>query len=207
MATVTGLFDTYSDAKTAVGELARAGIDHDDISIVASNADGSYDRSTGDVDAGEAAGAGAGIGALVGGTGGLLTGLGVMAIPGVGPVVAAGWLAATAAGAAAGALAGGAAGGIIGALTDSGVSSEDAHVYAEGVRRGGTLVTARVSDGDQENLARSILQNSNWVDINQRRASYAEGGWDSFDETADPFSPEQVEEERRRYAARVPPAV
>ncbi|KQU74449.1 hypothetical protein ASC75_20695 [Aminobacter sp. DSM 101952] len=207
MATVTGLFDTYSDAKTAVGELARAGIDHDDISIVASNADGSYDRSTGDVDTGEAAGAGAGIGALVGGTGGLLTGLGVMAIPGVGPVVAAGWLAATAAGAAAGALAGGAAGGIIGALTDSGVSSDDAHVYAEGVRRGGTLVTARVSDGDQESLARSILQNSNWVDINQRRASYAEGGWDSFDETADPFSPEQVEEERRRYAGRVPPAV
>jgi hypothetical protein len=68
-----------------------------------------------------------------------LTGLGIMAIPGVGPVVAAGWLAATAA-------VGGAAGGLIGALTDSAVPEEDAHVYAEGVRRGGALVTAKVDD-------------------------------------------------------------
>ena len=55
-------------------------------------------------------------------------------------MVAAGWLVATAAGAAAGGL----TGGIIGALTQAGVSDEDAQVYAEGVRRGGTLVTARV---------------------------------------------------------------
>ena len=66
----------------------------------------------------EDAATGAGIGAVVGGAGGLLTGLGIMAIPGVGPVVVAGWLAATAVGAVAGAVAGGAAGGIIGALTD-----------------------------------------------------------------------------------------
>ena len=85
----------------------------------------------------EDAGKGAGIGAAVGGVGGLLTGLGLMAIPGVGPVVAAGWLAATAAGAVTGAAVGGAAGGIIGGLTDAGVSEDDAHVYAEGVRRGG----------------------------------------------------------------------
>jgi hypothetical protein len=67
-----------------------------------------------------------------------------MAIPGVGPVVAAGWLAATTLGAVTGAVACGAAGGLIGALTDSGVPEEHAHVYAEGVRRGGTLVTARL---------------------------------------------------------------
>jgi hypothetical protein len=55
-----------------------------------------------------------------------------MAIPGVGPVVAAGWLVATLTGVAAG----GAAGGVIGALTQSGVSKEDAEIYAEGLRRG-----------------------------------------------------------------------
>jgi hypothetical protein len=43
----------------------------------------------------------------------------------------------------------GTAGGLIGALTAAGVSKEDAHVYAEGIRRGGTLVTARVPDGDR----------------------------------------------------------
>jgi hypothetical protein len=205
MVSVTGLFDNYSDAQAAVEELHRAGISHDDISVVASNADGSYDARSSDT--ADAAGTGAGIGALVGGTGGLLTGLGVMAIPGVGPVVAAGWLAATAAGAAAGALAGGATGGLIGALTDSGVPADDAHVYAEGVRRGGTLVTARVTEGAEEDTARSILHNANPVDVGERRAAYAEGGWTAFDETADPYSPREIEEERRRYAARIPPVV
>ena len=89
---------------------------------------------------------GAGIGAAVGGIGGLLAGLGLIAIPGIGPVVAAGWLAATAAGAAGGALVGAAAGGLVGALTQAGVPENDAHVYAEGIRRGGTLVTAKVDE-------------------------------------------------------------
>src|SRR4029079_19023671 len=75
-------------------------------------------------------------------------GLALLEIPGVGPVVAAGWLTATAAGAAAGA----ATGGIVGALTQAGVSDEDAHIYAEGVRRGGTLVTARVRDAAASKL-------------------------------------------------------
>lgn len=205
MVSVTGLFDNYSDAQAAVEELQQAGISHDDVSVVASNADGSYDADSSET--AEAAGTGAGIGALVGGTGGLLTGLGVMAIPGVGPVVAAGWLAATAAGAAAGALAGGATGGLIGALTDSGIPSDDAHVYAEGVRRGGTLVTARVTEGAEEDTARSILHNANRVDIGQRRAAYADDGWTAFDETADPFSPQEIDEERQRYASRIPPVV
>lgn len=62
---------------------------------MSNNADERHGKST---NAAEGAGTGAGIGAAVGGVGGLLTGLGIMAIPGVGPVVAAGWLAATAAG-------------------------------------------------------------------------------------------------------------
>jgi hypothetical protein len=193
--TATGLFDDYSDARAAVSALEARGIPSDDISIVSNNVD---DRRTGDTNAAEGAGTGAGIGAAVGGVGGLLTGLGVMAIPGVGPVVAAGWLAATAAGAAAGAVAGGAAGGIIGAMTESGVPEEHAHVYAEGVRRGGTLVTARV----EENLypeAEAVLRQSNWVDPVERRAAYTEQGWTRFDETLDPYGPAEIEQERLRY--------
>ncbi|WP_337181062.1 general stress protein [Shinella sp.] len=195
MKTVTALFDDYSDASAAVSALEARGVPSSDISIVSNNAD---DRHGKESNAAEGAGAGAGIGAAVGGVGGLLTGLGIMAIPGVGPVVAAGWLAATAAGAAAGAVAGGAAGGLIGAMTDSGVPEEHAHVYAEGVRRGGTLVTARVDDGLYAE-AEAILRKSNWVDPDARRAAYAEGGWSRFDDTLEPYGPAEIEQERMRY--------
>lgn len=194
MRTVTGLFDDYSDASAAVSALESAGVRSDDISIVSNNAD----KRHGDSNAAEGAGTGAGIGAVVGGAGGLLTGLGLMAIPGVGPVVAAGWLAATAAGAAAGAVAGGATGGIIGAMTSSGVSEHDAHVYAEGVRRGGTLVTAKVDDA-LVSEAEAILKRSNWVDPTARRAAYEEQGWTRFDDTLDPYDAAQIEQERLRY--------
>jgi hypothetical protein len=195
--TVTGLFDNYSDATSAVNQLKAAGISDSDISIVSNNADGRYKND----DVAEDAGAGAGIGAAVGGVGGLLTGLGIMAIPGVGPVVAAGWLAATAAGAVAGAVVGGAAGGLIGALTDSGVDERDAHVYAEGVRRGGTLVTARVDEGRAAE-AEAILQRSNWVDLPTRRSAYEGQGWTGFDHASEPYSQAEIDEERARYAGR-----
>lgn len=195
MKTVTGLFDDYTDASAAVSALESAGVPSKDISIVSNNADSRHgDKS----DAAEGAGTGAGIGAAVGGAGGLLTGLGLMAIPGVGPVVAAGWLAATVAGAVAGAVAGGATGGIIGAMTSSGVSEEDAHVYAEGVRRGGSLVTAKVDDALVPE-AEAVLKRSNWVDPVERRTSYNEHGWTRFDDTLDPYNASEVEQERNRY--------
>lgn len=136
MRIVSGLYDSYDDARKAVKVLEDAGVPSDDISIV-SRKDGKEDVEGQGNNAAEGAGTGAGIGALAGGAGGLLTGLGMLAIPGVGPVVAAGWLAATAVGAVAGAVVGGAAGGIVGAMIESGVPEQDAHVYAEGVRRGG----------------------------------------------------------------------
>jgi hypothetical protein len=179
MKTVTGLFDDYSDASTAVSALEARGIPSDDISIVSNNADGRYKDGDHETNAAEGAGTGAGIGAVVGGAGGLLTGLGIMAIPGVGPVVAAGWLAATALGAVGGAVAGGAAGGLIGAMTASGVPEDHAHVYAEGVRRGGTLVTAKVEDHLQPE-AEAILKQSNWVDPDERRTAYSQQGWTNF---------------------------
>lgn len=197
MKTITGLFDTYADAQVAVSNLEAAGIPSDDISIVANNAEDRYSNDN-TTNAAEGAGTGAGIGAGIGGAGGLLAGLGMLAIPGVGPVVAAGWLAATAAGAVAGAVVGGATGGLIGALTDSGVPESDAHVYAEGVRRGGTLVTARVYEDRQADVE-AILKGSNLVDPVARRRSYEEGGWRGFDPALDPYTAEQIAKERARH--------
>jgi hypothetical protein len=196
--TITGLYDNYDDAKAAVKALEDAGVSSDDISIVTNKANGDVDVEGQGNRAAEGAGTGAGIGALAGGAGGLLTGLGLLAIPGVGPVVAAGWLAATAVGAVAGAVAGGAVGGIVGAMVESGVPEEDAHVYAESIRRGGSVVTARAEEGHLAS-AQAILSSSPRVDIVARRASYAEQGWTRFDETADPYTAEQIAAERDRY--------
>ncbi|MDB5546600.1 MAG: hypothetical protein JWP21_47, partial [Tardiphaga sp.] len=93
-ATISRLFKDYAAAQDAVKALEQAGIPTDDISIIANNADKWFDP-----DFASAAGKGAAVGAGFGGFGGLLAGLGLLAIPGLGPVVAAGWLAAAAAGA------------------------------------------------------------------------------------------------------------
>jgi hypothetical protein len=194
--TVSALYDTYDAARSAVNALEAAGVSRSEISIVANNSDNWHrDEET---NAGTGAGAGAGVGAAVGGVGGLLTGLGIMAIPGVGPVVAAGWLVATAVGAVAGAAVGGAAGGLVGSLTKEGVPENDANLYAEGVRRGGTLVTARVEDA-KAHQAQSILQSQKYVDLNARGRIYRDEGWSTFDANAPAFSAEQVARERARY--------
>src|SRR5690242_20077842 len=156
--TISRLYNSHAEARAAVRDLEAAGVSHGDISILASNADNWYDAKNntypdrdldGSDDRAEGAAAGGGIGALAGGAAGLLTGLGLIAIPGVGPVVAAGWLVTTLAGAAAG----GATGGIIGALSQqAGLSKEDSEVYAEGLRRGGAVVSARVDDSDAARL-------------------------------------------------------
>jgi hypothetical protein len=192
--TVSALFDNYSEASSAVSALEAAGIPHSDISIVANNSENWHSESN----AGTGASAGAGAGAAVGGIGGLLTGLGIMAIPGVGPVVAAGWLVATAVGAVAGAAVGGAAGGLVGSLTKAGVPENEAHVYAEGVRRGGTLVTARVDDARAAE-AQSILQRHKYVDVNARAQAYRQQGWSAFDEKAPAYTADQVAKDRALY--------
>jgi hypothetical protein len=144
---------------------------------------------------------GGSIGAVVGGGAGLLTGLGLMAIPGVGPVVAAGWLAATLAGATAGAV----TGGLVGALTGSGIDENDAHTYAEGIRRGGTLVTVRVPD-DRYNQISEILGASEPVNLADRTNEYRRDGWDHFDDTVPPpGSPLGTPIPAVRAAALMPP--
>lgn len=188
MQTVSGLFDAYDDATVAVRELHAAGIADTDISVVTGDRTAAEEvpppsKVALDVANGVEGGAGAGV--VLGGAGGLLAGLGLLAIPGIGPVVAGGWLLATAAGAAAGAVLGGTAGGIIGALVSGGVPEADAHVYSEGIRRGGTLVTAKVAP-EQVDQAKAILDDNDAIDIGERRAAYEAEGWTGFDEQATP---------------------
>jgi hypothetical protein len=141
-------------------------------------------------EASDRAGTGASIGTVLGGGAGLLAGIGALAIPGVGPVVAAGWLVATLSGAGVGA----AAGGILGALTGAGVKEDDAHVYAEGLRRGGNLVTVRVDDADAARVEQ-ILNSRTYADPATRRTEYTSAGWSRFDENA-PLAGSDVPGER-----------
>lgn len=160
--TIVRLFDRPADALRAVDRLKAMDVNESDISIVANNREGWYgkdgidhdrldakkhgmkdDDHDGKDDRAEGAGKGATTGGLIGGGAGLLAGLGMLAVPGLGPVVAAGWLASTAAGAAVGAATGGLLGGIIGALTREGVDKKDAEVYAENIRRGGAVIVVR----------------------------------------------------------------
>ncbi|PZQ79062.1 MAG: hypothetical protein DI549_21165 [Ancylobacter novellus] len=200
MKTVSGLFDHYDDALTAVNKLQTLGIDRAAISLVSNHADARRAASSNDSNAGEDAAAGAGIGAAIGGAGGLLAGLGLLAIPGIGPVVAAGWLVATGVGAVAGGAIGGAVGGIVGSMTSAGVPERDAHVYAEGVRRGGTLVSAKVED-DQSAPAQAILDEERSVDLTARERLYRDEGWSSFDPDAPVYTDDEIVRERQRYRA------
>jgi hypothetical protein len=189
--TVTNIFDSYAQARQAVSALEAAGFASSDVSIMANK---HVSREHADVDEVSDAAKGAGVGGALGGAVGLLAGLGLLAIPGLGPVVAAGWLASTAAGAAAGA----AAGGIVGALVDSGESEENAHTYSEAVRRGGTLVSVRASDA-QARQAREILQRFQPIDPGARAQDYRSQGWSGkFDPKAPPYRPSESEVERMR---------
>lgn len=214
--TITRLFDRHTEALQAVEELERAGIDYDHISIVSNNADNWHEghkhagsakgplgdrNADGENDVAEGAGKGATTGGLVGGAGGLLAGLGMLAIPGLGPVVAAGWLASTAVGAAVGAAAGGAAGGLLGALKEAGHSDEEAQVYSEGVRRGGTLVSVKADESERSRVE-SILDQQRGVTAASRGEAYRSEGWTSFEPGAQPYSLDQITAERQRYSDR-----
>jgi len=185
--TITAFFDSYDAAARAVRRLEATGIPHDRISLVANNPDEAYSQyaartfdetsvmhpgETEAVDEESAAGTGATIGTLAGGGAGLLAGLGMLAIPGLGPVVAAGWLLSTLVGAGAGA----AIGGLAGSLAEAGVDERDAHLYAEGVRRGGALVTVRTTDGDSDRVA-DVLDDEGRVDMQKRQETWRSEGW------------------------------
>jgi hypothetical protein len=117
----------------------------------------------------------------------------MLAIPGIGPVVAAGWLASLAAGA----VAGGAAGGIIGALVESGTSKENAALYAEALRRGGAIVTAKVSDDDAAKY-KSIMSRND-INVTARESAYRNSGWKGYDVGAPAYTADEARRERELY--------
>jgi len=190
---VIALYDDFSTARRAVEDLVSAGFPRDTISILANDADerhAAYLRDNNmeddDVHGDEGAGFGAVVGALVG--------LGVALIPGIGPVLAAGPLAAAAM-AGIGAAAGAVTGGVVASLVDLGVPEDEAGLYAEGIRRGGTLVSVTV-DESQVNRAQDIMNRHNPTDLDRHGASWRESGWSGYRHDAQPMTSEQVNTER-----------
>ena len=198
--TYTHLYDSYDDAVQTVQALEAAGVPHADISLVANNADNRYvtTDTTGVDDAGaegKGTGTGATLGTVLGGGAGLLAGIGALAIPGIGPIVAAGWLIATLTGAGIGA----AGGGLLGSLVGAGVPEEHAHTYAEGVRRGGTLLTVRADESEAARIEAVLDHRAPAaVDVTTRRADYQQSGWTGFSDTAPVLSPTEIQAERSR---------
>ncbi|MFN3313361.1 MAG: hypothetical protein ACK46Q_07835 [Hyphomonas sp.] len=181
---IVRLFEHREDAAKAIQELDRLGIDRSDVSIVSTNeayAGDTISRASDETEAtdnkaGEGAMTGASTGALVGGGAGLLAGLGLLAIPGLGPIVAAGWLASMFTGTAAGAVVGGATGGLIGGLIKSGVPEKEAHIYSEGVDRGGTLVSVR-NAGARTQEVEAALDSFRAADVHATGERYRASGW------------------------------
>ena len=152
-ATVIGLFRDSRAAERAIRELKDLGFTDGQIGVLMQ--DRTQERQFA-LDTGTKAGEGAGAvgGGVVGGLVGLLAGVGALAIPGVGPIIAGGTLASVLAGAGVGA----AAGGLIGALVGMGIPEHEAGFYERGFREGGILVT--VDAGARAGEARQVLLNA-----------------------------------------------
>ena len=134
---VVGTYDTESEAVAAIEELKRQGYSSTDISIISKDKDHveNIEEQTG-THAADGAATGAATGGVLGGLGGVLAGLGALAIPGVGPIIAAGPIVAGITGAAAGA----GVGGLAGALIGMGIPEEEANRYNDYFNEGKILV-------------------------------------------------------------------
>jgi len=224
MKTIVGSFDSFEEAKRVARDLTDDGFVEGDVNVVASNLRGDYagktaamgdnprvssdapmtaggeGLTTGDrvaentADDASGAAAGAVTGGVVGGAAGLAASLMGLAIPGIGPIIAAGPIVATLSGAGVGAV----AGGLIGGLTDMGVSKTDAEYYAESVRRGGALVTVRADDMRADRAA-EIMRDHGAVDIEQRAEQWRERGWSGWNDKADPYTAQDIERDRDLY--------
>ncbi|HYG78564.1 MAG TPA: quinol:electron acceptor oxidoreductase subunit ActD [Planctomycetota bacterium] len=161
----TAAFAIFSDrqkVETAVEQLKQAGYRNTDISVLFPQNEGNkefaHEHQT---KAPEGASLGAGSGMAIGGTLGWLAGIGALAIPGVGPLIAAGPIVA----ALAGAGAGGALGGIAGALIGLGIPEYEAKRYEGRVNNGGILLSVHCDDSDWTKKAKNILENSGGEDV------------------------------------------
>ena len=166
--TITRLYDNHAVAVEVVQQLEAAGLSHSDISLVSNDAEGRYSNVR---------------------PTGTATGL-TSGDPDQGAATGAGT------GASLGTALGGGAG-LLGSLTGAGVSEADAHVHAEGVRRGGTLVTVRADETLAARVS-SVLDGRTPVDLTTRRTEYEAAGWKGYDPAAASYTAEQVTTERTR---------
>jgi hypothetical protein len=159
---VFGLYPTREAIEAAVDTLQRAGFRNTDISVLfpenAGTKDFAHEKNT---KAPEGVAAGAGTGAVVGGALGWLAGIGALAIPGIGPFIAAGPIVA----ALAGVGVGGALGGITGALVGMGIPEYEAKRYEGRIRGGGILLSVHSDDGQWSRKAKEILERTGAEDI------------------------------------------
>ena len=159
---VFGIFKTTNQAELAVDRLLAAGFTNDDISVLLednkSSKDFAHEKNT---KAPEGTTTGVAAGGVIGGTLGLLAGIGMLAIPGVGPFIAAGPIMS----ALAGLGVGGAVGGLIGALIGMGIPEYEAKRYEGRIKEGGVLLSAHCGTSEQITLAKAVLKQMGAEDI------------------------------------------
>lgn len=159
---VFGIYPRYASVETGVQALKDAGFRYTDISVLypanVGNKDFAHEKAT---KAPEGAVTGASTGAVVGGVLGWLAGIGSLAIPGIGPFIAAGPIIA----ALAGVGAGGAVGGIAGSLIGLGLPEYEAKRYQGRIKEGGILLSVHSDDADWTKRAKEILDSTGAQDI------------------------------------------
>ena len=159
---VIGIVQTLPQAESLVSELKSVGFSTQDISVLFPNKTGTKDFAhVHNTKAPEGAVTGASAGGLMGGTIGLLAGIGALAIPGLGPFIAAGPLMAALSGAAAGAT----LGGVTGALVGLGIPEMEAKLYEGKIRGGNILVAVHTADGEMRKRAEQILKTHGAADV------------------------------------------
>src|ERR1700735_3063166 len=159
---VFGIYQTVAQAEKAIETLTSAGFTNNAISVLLTDAQTSHDFAhEKNTKAPEGTAAGVTTGGIIGGTLGLLAGIGMLAIPGVGPLIAAGPIVA----ALAGVGAGGAVGGIVGALVGMGIREYEAKRYEGAVKGGGTLLSVHCDTAEQISVAKMGLRDTGAHDI------------------------------------------
>jgi hypothetical protein len=157
-----GIYPDRTSVEMAVDRLKAAGYRNTDISVLfpenAGTKDFAHEKNT---KAPEGATAGAGTGAIVGGTLGWLAGIGAVAIPGIGPFIAAGPIVA----ALAGVGAGGALGGLVGALVGMGIPEYEAKRYEGRIKSGGILLSVHCDNSEWTGKAKRILEETGAEDV------------------------------------------
>jgi hypothetical protein len=157
-----GIYPSRGAAEIAVDRLKSAGFSNADISVLMADNQGSKEfAAEKNTKAPEGAVTGVGVGGTVGGALGLLAGIGALAIPGVGPLIAAGPIM----GALAGLGAGGAVGGLVGALVGTGIPEYEAKRYEGRVKDGGILLSVHCNSSEEVSRAKEILKSTGADDV------------------------------------------